>query len=421
MRPWGRSGAGPLLALAALLLVEAFTRGPAALPEPLSGALLVMSMGSIVAAAFLGGIRPALLSAGMFTLYAPRFIAPPGAVVERGPAALVAVLAMGAIAFTLAVVTGSLKHHADRLGRRTLEKERELVRDLARKNAELVSRREDAEEANRALAQANKALAQANETLGAFSYVVSHDLKEPVRALTTLTQILEEDHAAMLPEDGRELLRRTQEASRRLAALLGGLLEVSRAARTDRRDLHPVWIGEALNGVECTTRYRDLLRERGARLEVTVLHGTPPVLATTSVVCQVVGNLVVNAIKHNPKPAPLVRVRIHPLDAEGTLVETVVEDNGPGFSPAAMARLRDLLQGGTPRSLREGGFGLVIVQRAATHLGGRVWVDRSPEGGAAVHVVLPAASAEGLRQDAPARDRPLAPQGAPPLRAPMQD
>ncbi|MFA5861068.1 MAG: CheR family methyltransferase [Candidatus Thermoplasmatota archaeon] len=230
------------------------------------------------------------------------------------------------------------------------------------------------------LEEVNKVLSQANESLDAFAYVVGHDLKEPARAVETILTVLEEDHAADVPETVRALHSKARAANRRLASLVTGLLEFSRASRADVTNAHPLALDDALRMDDCTTRFRDRLAERDARLEYpghdVIVHAHLPA------VCQILGNLVENAVKHNPNPHPLVRVKAHG-DADGRMIEVIVEDDGPGFP-------RDVIAGIERMSTTTRGFGLAIAKRTVELTGGKLWLGQSPEGGGAVHFTLPA-------------------------------
>ncbi|HWH07683.1 MAG TPA: HAMP domain-containing sensor histidine kinase [Candidatus Thermoplasmatota archaeon] len=334
---------------------------------------VVLVFGVVILVAARWGIRASLPSAlvgGAYALYFFAVFSSRDALSQR----LVLGGAIAATTLVLATVVGALRTRADRAAVRALEAERERARTAERANAQLQ---------------------RTNEALESFTYVVSHDLKEPVRALDAYLEMAQEK--ATVPEV-RDAIARAKDANTRLARLLNGLLEMSRAARHGPAEAHPVWPGEVVDSPTCRSRYQDVLAARGGRLEVTCLQGTPPVLATEEGLAQALGNLIVNAIKHNPRASPLVRVRIQPLDAEGAEVDVTVEDDGPGFSPETLARFRE--RRGVV-SLRDAGFGLVIVQRAVESVGGRVWIGRSDLGGAAVHVILQAASAEALREDRP--------------------
>lgn len=258
--------------------------------------------------------------------------------------------------------------------------ERELLRRLEARTTEL-------EEVNAQLRTANVSLQASNAALDAFSYVVAHDLKEPVRALDMLTREMEEQHAEAIARnaDLADLVHMTRRTSDNLARLLGGLLDFSRVAWFNPTDLAPLDLEEAVRHPECSTRYEHALREREGRLLVSAKGAR--VLGTTAGVCQVFGNLILNSLKHNPGARPVVRVCAEPAQEPG-FVQVVVEDNGPGFPSEVRARFETL----QPRpSTVKGGFGLAISRRAVEALGGKMWLGKSRElGGAAVHFTLPA-------------------------------
>lgn len=237
---------------------------------------------------------------------------------------------------------------------------------------------------------ANRGLRAANETLEAFSYLVSHDLKEPLRGIDAFQEAIEEDHGHELSGGARDLVRRTRDATRRLNTLLDGLLETSRVTRTASEAPAPVRVDRAVLAEGCVARYADVVAARDARLDVRTAPDTPSVATVPAVLDQILGNLILNAVKHNPKPNPTVRVSATAVDATRTLVDVVVEDDGPGIPAPARERLTN----GAVEGAAVQGFGLIIVHRAVRNLNGRVWVGTSDLGGSAVHVVLPAWGAE---------------------------
>ena len=219
-------------------------------------------------------------------------------------------------------------------------------------------------------------LQDAYDSLEAFASVVSHDLKEPVRAVGAYLDELQADPDA---PDRADLLQRAATAHKNMQRLLEGLLEWSRAAKTP---LEPevLLIHEVLGDPGCAAQWENLLRERGARLEVS--RDIPPVLATEALLCRVFGNLITNAIRHNAGPQPLIRIRQG--DSAYGLVEVLVEDNGPGFPPHVVEHQE------RPTTLK-GGFGLTITRHAVERLRGDVALGNKPEGGALVRLRLPVA------------------------------
>ncbi|HWG91377.1 MAG TPA: PAS domain S-box protein, partial [Candidatus Thermoplasmatota archaeon] len=144
------------------------------------------------------------------------------------------------------------------------------------------------------LQEALEALRDSNEALEAFSFVVSHDLKEPARAVEAYLRAIREDYGAVLPPEGTQLLTQAERATGHLQQLLRGLLDLSRLSRAE---LHPepCKVNEVLDNAVCRAAYGQLLTERNAQLHVD--PDIPPVQATFSVLCQVFGNLVTNAIR----------------------------------------------------------------------------------------------------------------------------
>ena len=337
---------------------------------------IVFVLGATLVAASLWGRGPAVVSGALGGAYTVLFFATFGTQGDLGMRVMLG-SAIGAAILGFTLLVGALRSRADR----ALAAERERTRALRHKAAELA-------EANAGLARANDALQFVNEGLEAFAYVVAHDLKEPVRAMAAL---LEDAEGEAVRPVVRENVHAARVANERLAKLLAGLLEVARASRLDPHAVRPVDPIVVLGSDSCVARYGAIRDERHARVESSSLVGTPPVLATEEHVSQILGNLVLNAIRHNDKTSPLVRVRVAPQDAEGTMVLVSVEDDGPGFDP------RVVDQAGRSKPGRigtiKGGFGLVIVRRAVERLGGSVWFGRSEDlGGAAVHFTVPAAS-----------------------------
>lgn len=225
-------------------------------------------------------------------------------------------------------------------------------------------------------------LQEANDSLEAFSYVVGHDLKEPVRAVDAYLEAIEED---LKDPDAMESLRKARDANRRMRALLEGMLDWARAT-AGGLDREPVSIPDSIRSDGCAGRYGRLLEERGG--ELAFVGEFPKVLGTEGLLCQAFGNLIVNAIVHNPGPAPRIDVISEGVGDDGML-SVAVRDNGPGFPEAVRKRI-GALRSTRPSTVR-GGFGLTIAMRAVAALGGSLTVGDAPGGGAEVRLRLPLA------------------------------
>lgn len=230
----------------------------------------------------------------------------------------------------------------------------------------------------------NLHLRDAKESLEAFAHVVSHDLKEPVRATSIF---LEEAKSATDGEERERFIDKAAISNQNMARLLEGLLEWSRAGLA-QNDARPLDVLTLLQEPGVSVQWQHLLEEKGGTL--TISRDIPNVTASAAILSQILGNLIVNSLKHNPKRAPTVRVLAGPPTNRG-LVEIIVEDDGPGYPPAVLDSFTKLAQ--NPRTIK-GGFGLAITRRAVERLGGQMTLATGPDGGARTHVYLPEALTE---------------------------
>lgn len=227
-----------------------------------------------------------------------------------------------------------------------------------------------------------RSLEDAIESLQAFSYVVGHDLKEPVRAMAAY---LEEASAAEDISGARDLIERAKRAHDNLRRLLDGLLDWSRTVTTPLEP-QPVNISDILGDPACRTQFEHLLQERGASLEID--PDLPTVYATQTLVSRALGNLITNAIRHNTTASP--RVRIRAVESQrGGIATIAIDDNGPGF-PATV--LSDQLSAAHAPATIKRGFGLAIAKRAVERLGGTLRFVNRPEGGGRALLTLPTPS-----------------------------
>lgn len=233
----------------------------------------------------------------------------------------------------------------------------------------------------RKLKEANHHLEQANSTLQTFGNVVTHDLKEPVRAMEFY---LTEARSHAISPEAIGFMDRALEAHGRLSRQLTGLLEFSRMSLAPFTP-EPMDVEDVLKSEACRGYYAHMLSEHGARLDIEVSSG--PVLATPLLLSQALGNLVLNALKHNPGSGLVVRVSARPASKIGR-VEITVEDNGSGYSSAALATFRR--QREEVRSVANG-FGLTIVAHAVEKMGGTLDLGRSSLGGARAAIDLESA------------------------------
>ncbi|MDT3705354.1 MAG: PAS domain S-box protein [Thiobacillus sp.] len=226
-------------------------------------------------------------------------------------------------------------------------------------------------------------LQAANEELKNFAYVVSHDLKAPLRGIGSLSDWLLSDYADKIDDQGREYLTLMKNRVSRMDALIDGILEYSRVGR-----INETRVAVDLNGLVAEVIQ---LLAPPAEVTVTIEGPLPTVVGERTRLQQVFQNLISNAIKHRDKPEG--RIRIACADA-GSAWQLSIADNGPGIEARHHERIFQLFQVLTPRDQKEStGVGLALVKKIIELYGGRVWLESQPDAGSTFFFTLPKAGA----------------------------
>jgi signal transduction histidine kinase len=219
--------------------------------------------------------------------------------------------------------------------------------------------------------------------LEAFSYSLSHDMRAPLRAIQSFTEIVVADYGARIPE-GLEYLQKVINAANRMDRLIRDVLNFARVSRSDIQ-LAPVNVDELV---------RDLIRERPElhtpSATIHIDHPLLPVLGHDASLTQCLTNLLDNAVKFvAPGVPPTVRVF---TEAHGDRVRICVNDNGIGIAADDRDRLFGIFQRLNPaQGYRGTGVGLAIVRRAAERMHGTAGVQSAPGLGSTFWVELPKA------------------------------
>ena len=232
-----------------------------------------------------------------------------------------------------------------------------------------------------------KELKRSNDELQQFAYVSSHDLQEPLRMVSSYTQLLAKRYKGRLDPDADEFIAFAVDGCNRMQGLIQDLLAYSRAgsngAGSNGKELREISSEDALK--VALTNLRAAVEQSGAL----VTHDSLPVIKTDETqLTQIFQNLVGNAIKYRRAESP--QVHISASKNAGNEWIFSVRDNGLGIAPQYFDRIFILFQRLHGRDEFEGtGIGLAICKKLLERLGGRIWVESQPEKGSTFYVALP--------------------------------
>ncbi len=213
-------------------------------------------------------------------------------------------------------------------------------------------------------------LARSNEELQQFAYVASHDLQEPLRMISSYTQLLERRYRDRLDSDASEFMGFIVDGAARMKQLIEDLLAYSRVGTR----------GRAFQSVDCQAAFdkavanlRGAIEQSGARITHDPL---PSVLGDTGQLVQLLQNLIANAIKFRGDAAPVVHLGAR-QSGEGWIFS--VKDEGIGIDPQYFERIFLMFQRLHSKADYPGtGIGLAICKKIVDRHGGRIWVESQP-------------------------------------------
>jgi PAS domain S-box-containing protein len=236
-------------------------------------------------------------------------------------------------------------------------------------------------QAEAALREAHEELKRSNSDLEQFAYVASHDLQEPLRMVSSYTQLIQRRYGDKLDGDASEFMHYVVDGAARMKQLIEDLLAYSRVG-TKGGAFRDVEIEAALG--RAVTNLRAAIEESGAAVTWDPL---PRVRGDDVQLAQLFQNLIGNALKFRGASAPRVHVS---CIARDDAYEFVVADNGIGIEPQYFERIFMVFQRLHTKGDYPGtGIGLAICKKVVERHGGAIWVSSQPGEGSQFHFTLP--------------------------------
>ncbi len=240
--------------------------------------------------------------------------------------------------------------------------------------------RNDLVKARRDLEQSVAELGRSNADLQQFAYVASHDLQEPLRMVSSYTQLLARRYKGKLDTDADEFIAFAVDGATRMQRLIQDLLAYSRV-RTGGHQFKPTSVDAALG--YALDNLRHAMKESGA---VVTHDSLPTVIGDEKQLAQLFQNLLSNAVKFRGEDQPRIHVSAKRTDVEWLFS---VRDNGIGLDAQYADRIFVIFQRLHNRQEYPGtGIGLAICKKIVERHGGRIWVESEPGKGATFYFTI---------------------------------
>ena len=265
-----------------------------------------------------------------------------------------------------------------------LEEERKLIDAIAERLGRLIEQKRTEERLKDLmgqLKQSNEQLKQSNIDLENYSYVVSHDLRAPLRSIKSFSSFLLEDYSNRLDDVGRDYLNRIDNAGDHMDSLIKDLLLLSRVGRKFI-DIKEVNLNELLE--EISSDLEVIIEENNVRIEYDEL---PVILVPKTWMKELFFNLIGNGIKFNQSKNPIIDVKCEDQEEDWLFM---VHDNGIGIEKKYHHRIFALFERLHSKEEYPGtGAGLAICKRIIENFGGKIWVESQLGDGSTFYFSIP--------------------------------
>jgi PAS domain S-box-containing protein len=255
-----------------------------------------------------------------------------------------------------------------------------------------ISERKEAEEQQAGLIEklkdSNREVEKINQELKDFAYIVSHDLKAPLRGIKTLADWLSTDYADAFDKDGKEQMNLLLTRVGRMHDLIEGILQYSRAGRAREES---IWVN--LN--ELIPDVVDILAP-SSKIKISVEDELPEIHCDKTRIGQVFQNLISNSIKYMDKPNGKIKIDCAEEDDSWKFS---ISDNGPGIEEKHFDRIFRMFQTLTPKDEFEStGVGLTVARKIVQLYGGKIWLESKLEKGTTFFFTFPKQQKEQINE-----------------------
>ena len=218
-----------------------------------------------------------------------------------------------------------------------------------------------------------------NDELKSFAYIISHDLKAPLRGISSLANWLSDDYRDALGNDGKQQMDLLKSRVGRMQDLIDGVLQYSRVGRV-KEDIVDIELNQVIPEVI------DLLAAP-KNISITVDDDLPVISAEKTRISQLFQNILSNSIKYMDKPEGQIRIG---CVEDGNNWRFSLSDNGPGIEEKHFEKIFQIFQTiSDSDSYESTGVGLSVVKKIVEVYGGSIWVESEVGNGCTFYFKLP--------------------------------
>jgi PAS domain S-box-containing protein len=215
---------------------------------------------------------------------------------------------------------------------------------------------------------ANQSLATANEELKAFAFLASHDMREPLRMISSFMSLLEKKYKNELDDKAHQYIAFAIDGAKRLTNLINDLLEYSKVG-FDIDNIEKINTRALIQ--EVIELKSDLIRESNAQL---IIGDLPNIMGIKTPIQILFQNLIGNAIKYRKEDIDLI-IKVSGK-VEEDFLEFCIEDNGIGIETQYLDQIFGILKRLHPKEKYPGtGMGLATCRKIVTQHGGKIWAE----------------------------------------------
>jgi len=245
----------------------------------------------------------------------------------------------------------------------------------------------DRKENEQALVNQAELLSRSNADLREFAYIASHDLQEPLRNVSTFTQLLERRYKGQLDSEAETFIKYIVDSANRMTQLIRDLLQYSQVIHSADSPTEEVALQETVEWA--LDNLRSSIEESGAVVETDAL---PALRCDKSQIAQVFQNLISNAIKYRSASSPRIHIAAQ-QDETGHVLS--VRDNGMGIAPAYRDKVFGVFRRLHGAEYAGTGIGLAICKKIVEKHGGRIWVEAGADVGSVFKFSIPSKGGAG--------------------------